>query len=93
MSKAIVFGVLYGYVSVTIGFLLKKAGVPLEQVAPLIAISLLPNIFKFLWAPLVDTTLTVKKWYLISNLVTAIGILVTGIIPLKVEYQILHYQQ
>lgn len=80
------FGVLYGYVSVTIGFLLTKAGVPLEQVAPLIAISLLPNIFKFLWAPLVDTTLTVKKWYLISNLVTAIGILVTGIIPLKVEY-------
>ena len=80
------FGVLYGYVSVTIGFLLTKAGIPLEQVAPLIAISLLPNIFKFLWAPLVDTTLTVKKWYLISNLVTAIGILVTGIIPLKVEY-------
>jgi len=80
------FGVMGGYVSVTIGFLLTKAGVPLEQVAPLIAITLLPNIFKFVWAPLVDTTLSVKKWYLISNVITAIGILIIGILPLKVEY-------
>lgn len=79
------FGIMSGYVSVTIGFLFTKASIPLEQVAPLIAIALLPNIFKFLWAPLVDTTLSVKKWYLISNLITAIGILATGILPIKVE--------
>jgi MFS family permease len=46
---------------------------------------LLPNILKFIWAPLVDTTLTVKKWYIISNFITAIGILLTGILPIKVE--------
>jgi len=79
------FGVMFGYVTVTIGFLLTKAGIPLEQVAPIIAIALLPNIFKFLWAPLVDTTLTVKKWYIIANIVTALGIFLTGILPLKVE--------
>jgi MFS family permease len=49
-------------------------------------VALLPNIFKFIWAPLVDTTLTVKKWYIIANAVTAIGIFVTSILPLKVEY-------
>lgn len=80
------FGVMSGYVSVTIGFLLTRAGIPLVQVAPLIAMTLLPNIFKFIWAPLVDTTLSVKKWYLIANVITAIGILMTGILPLKVEY-------
>jgi PAT family beta-lactamase induction signal transducer AmpG len=80
------FGVLYGYVSVTIGFLLTKAGISLALVAPVISVALLPNIFKFIWAPLVDTTLTVKKWYLIANAVTAIGIFVTSILPLKVEY-------
>ena len=73
------FGVLYGYVSVTIGFLLTKAGISLALVAPVISVALLPNIFKFIWAPLVDTTLTVKKWYLIANAVTALGIFVTGI--------------
>jgi MFS transporter, PAT family, beta-lactamase induction signal transducer AmpG len=80
------FGVLYGYVSVTIGFLLTKAGISLAFVAPVISVALLPNIFKFIWAPLVDTTLTVKKWYIIANVVTAIGIFVTSILPLKVEY-------
>lgn len=80
------FGVMGGYVTVTIAFLLTKAGVPLVQVAPIIGVTLLPNIFKFIWAPLVDTTLTVKKWYIISNAITAIGILATGILPLKVEY-------
>ena len=79
------FGVMSGYVTVTIGFLLTKAGIPLEQVAPIIAMALVPNIFKFLWAPLVDTTLTVKKWYLIANVITAVGIFLTGIIPLEAE--------
>ena len=80
------FGVLYGYVSVTIGFLLTKAGIPLALVAPVISVALLPNIFKFIWAPLVDTTLSVKKWYLIANAITALGIFITGILPLKAEY-------
>lgn len=79
------FGIMFGYVTVTIGYLLTKAGIPLEQVAPIIAVALIPNIFKFIWAPLVDTTLTVKKWYIIANIITALGIFLTGIIPLKVE--------
>ena len=66
------FGVMSGYISVTIGFILTRAGIPLEQVAPLIAMTLLPNIVKFLWAPLVDTTLSLKKWYIISNIITAL---------------------
>ena len=41
------FGVMSGYVTVTIGFLLTKAGIPLELVAPIIAMALVPNIFKF----------------------------------------------
>jgi MFS transporter, PAT family, beta-lactamase induction signal transducer AmpG len=80
------FGVLSGYVSVTMGFLLTKAGISLALVAPVISVTLLPNIFKFIWAPLVDTTLTVKKWHIIANVITALGIFVTGILPLKVEY-------
>jgi MFS family permease len=85
MVLIIPFGVMAGYVSVTIAFLFTKAGIPLAQVAPLIAMTLLPNILKFIWAPLVDTTLTVKTWYILSNIITAIGILLTGILPIKVE--------
>jgi PAT family beta-lactamase induction signal transducer AmpG len=79
------FGVMFGYVSVTLAYLLTKAGIPLEQVAPLVAVGLLPNIVKFIWAPLVDATLSFKKWYLISSVATSIGILITGILPRAVE--------
>ena len=85
MVLIIPFGVMAGYVSVTIAFMFTKAGIPLVQVAPLVAMSLFPNIFKFLWAPLVDTTLTVKTWYIISNIITGLGIFLTGILPIKVE--------
>jgi MFS family permease len=85
MFLIIPFGVMSGYVSVTIAFLFTKAGISLVQVAPLIAMTLLPNILKFIWSPLVDTTLTVKTWYIISNVITAIGILLTGILPIRVE--------
>jgi PAT family beta-lactamase induction signal transducer AmpG len=80
------FGVLTGYVTVTLGYLLTNAGIPLVQVAPIVSVGLLPNILKFLWAPLIDTTLTVKKWYILTNIVTAVGIIITGILPFKVEY-------
>ncbi len=79
------FGIFTGYLTVTLTYLFSRAGVSIEQIAGLAAINLLPQIFKFLWAPLVDTTLTLKKWYLISALLTASAIFATGIVPVKVS--------
>ena len=47
------------------------------------AVGILPHTWKFAWAPLVDTTLSRKKWYVIASLVSAAGILATGIVPVK----------
>ena len=80
------FGVLQGYISVTLGFLLTKSGVSLAGVASIVSLPYLPNILKFLWAPLVDTTLTVKRWYSIANIGTAVGILVTSILPFNSSF-------
>jgi len=79
------FGVVFGFVSVTLAFMFSKAGISLDDVAALVAASLLPNILKFLWAPLVDMTLSNKKWYLMSVLVSAAGIVLISLIPVKVE--------
>ena len=76
-------GVASGYVSVTLGYLLSKAGVSVENIAALVAVVLLPHILKFIWAPIVDTTLSFKKWYVISSVVSSLGIIATGILPLK----------
>jgi PAT family beta-lactamase induction signal transducer AmpG len=77
------FGIFTGYVTVTLGFLFSRSGVSLQQIAGLAAINLLPQVFKFLWAPLVDTTLTVKRWYLMATMATAATIFATGIVPIK----------
>ena len=77
------FGIMSGYVTVTLGYLFSNRGIPVDKVAALVAAVLLPHIFKFVWAPLVDSTLSLKKWYVIGNVITALGILATGILPIK----------
>jgi len=76
-------GVSSGYVSVTLGYLLSQAGVSVDKIAALVAATLLPHIFKFLWAPLVDTTLSFKRWYWMASIISSIGIIATGILPFK----------
>ncbi len=77
------FGVTGGYVTVTFAYLFSKAGISVEAIAALIAASLLPQVIKFLWAPLVDATLSLKKWYILSGIITAAGILATCLLPVK----------
>lgn len=76
-------GVSSGYVTVTLGYLLAQAQVPVEKIAALVAASLLPHIFKFLWAPLVDSTLTYKRWYKLANVVSFLVIVAIAIVPFK----------
>lgn len=77
------FGVMAGYVTVALAYLFSKAGIPVGQVAALVAIGIVPHTWKFAWAPLVDTTLSRKGWYLIANAASAVGILITAILPIK----------
>lgn len=75
------FGVMSGYVTVTIVYLLTQSDVPVDASATLVALSYVPHSWKFFWAPLADTTLTRKRWYILSALVSAGGIYAIGAIP------------
>src|SRR6476660_211281 len=75
------FGVMSGYVTVTLGYLLSQGGVGTDQVAELIAVSVIPHTWKFLWAPIVDTTLSRKAWYVLTAMVSAVGIFAIGVPP------------
>jgi PAT family beta-lactamase induction signal transducer AmpG len=77
------YGIMSGYVTVTLAFLFAKEGISVEKIAALVAAILLPNILRFIWAPLIDSTLSLKKWYLMANVISAFGILATGILPIK----------
>jgi MFS family permease len=81
MFLIVPFGAMGGYLSVAIGYQLTQAGVSVEQVAGLVAFSYIPQTWKFLWAPVADTTLSRKWWYVLAGLVSAVGIFVTGAVP------------
>lgn len=81
MALIIPFGVSSGYVGVTLAYQLKQAGASVEQIAALVALGVLPHTWKFFWAPVVDTTLTQKKWYLLSGSLCVAGIAAMGFFP------------
>jgi len=74
-------GITNGYVVVTLGYLLTHAGVSVAAVAGLVSVSLLPQTWKFFWAPIVDTTLSNKSWYLFSGVVVGGLMIATSAIP------------
>jgi MFS family permease len=45
------------------------------------ALSLLPQTWKFLWAPIADTTLSRRTWYMMAVAVTALGIVAMSALP------------
>jgi MFS family permease len=80
-----------GYLTVAVAYLLTQAGVSVEQVAELVAISFIPQTWKFMWAPLADTTLTRKSWYLIAAVISAVGIYATVAVPADGKFMPLLY--
>ena len=59
------FGISIGFVSITLPFVLTKAGVAVATTASIVAIGLSANVWRFLWGPVVDLTLSLRRWYLI----------------------------
>src|SRR5436190_23004399 len=81
MVLIIPFGLVTGFISVTLGYLMGKAGVNAEGVAALVAVSFIPQTWKFLWAPVADLSLTRKRWYALSAVLCAEGLARLGAIP------------
>ena len=85
------FGVMGGYLTVAVAYQLSHAGLSVEAIAALIAASYIPHTWKFLWAPIADTTLKRKTWYLLGAVVSAVGIWATGAVPAEARFVPLLY--
>lgn len=78
------YGISNGYVTVTLAWLLSHAGASVAAVAGLAGLGLAANTWKVLWAPVVDVSLTAKRWFLIANAATAATLFAFGLLPLTV---------
>ena len=75
------FGASSGFLTVTIVYLLGRAGVNAVAIAELVALSFLPHTVKFIYAPLVDLTLTRKTWFGLASVTSAISLAMLGWVP------------
>jgi PAT family beta-lactamase induction signal transducer AmpG len=79
------YGISFGYVTVTLGWLLSHAGASVAAIAGLAGMGLLANTWKVLWAPVVDTTLSAKRWYAIAVTGTAASLAGIAFLPLRTD--------
>jgi hypothetical protein len=77
------FGATVGFVQVTIAYTARQQGLGDAAIAELVAINLLPHTFKFLWAPIPDTTFSRRGWYLFSNILSTVTLIVLGLVPVR----------
>jgi MFS family permease len=75
------FGATSGFVTVMLGYLAHEAKMDDGVVASLVAMNLLPHTWKFFWAPIADTTLTYKKWYLVASVISCATLFVMAAVP------------
>jgi PAT family beta-lactamase induction signal transducer AmpG len=75
------FGISSGYVSVTLAFLLGRAGLSTLAIATIIAGTLWVQTWKVLWAPIIDTVGNPKLWYGLGATGTGVTILAMSALP------------
>jgi PAT family beta-lactamase induction signal transducer AmpG len=76
------FGAPGGFLTGAIEQSYTNAGVTTQAFGLIISISLTAQVLKFLWAPLVDTTLNAKLWFLLALAVTAPCLLWSASLPI-----------
>jgi MFS family permease len=70
---SIPYGVFNGIIIALIPpFLLRKHGISPDRIANVIAISSIPNVWYFLWSPVVDTGMLRRTWVIIAAGVSAL---------------------
>ncbi len=73
------FGILvlpYGFTTaitvLLMPYLLRKAGMPVDRIAEISAVAILPAIWAFLWSPLADTGLRRRSWVVVSSVTSGV---------------------
>lgn len=77
------FGASGGFTGVCIAYLLAQAQVSAELIATMLALHYVPQTWKFLWAPVIDLTLTRKRWFGIGMVGLVVSMVLLGLQPLN----------
>src|ERR1700751_3026942 len=73
------YGISSGFVSITLPFILTEVGFSLALAAPIVAIGVSANLWRFLWGPVADLTLSARLWYLLGPSTSAATLVILAI--------------
>ncbi len=82
-------GISGGFVTVVMPFLLTKNGFPVAVTAGIVAIAISANVWRFIWGPVVDISLSLKKWFWIGSISSTALLLLLCFIPFTVKGAVL----
>jgi PAT family beta-lactamase induction signal transducer AmpG len=77
------FGATAGFLATTLESYYSRAGVSTAIMGGVISLALAPHVFKVLWAPIVDTTLNTKAWYVMAVLAICAGVTGASFLPVR----------
>ncbi len=77
------FGALSGFVTVALTFMGSASGLSVSDTSLLGAANLLTSWLKWTWAPMVDVTLSPKRWYVFATMASALGVFAMAAVPLS----------
>jgi MFS family permease len=77
------FGALSGFVGVALTFVGSAHGLSVADASLLNGANMLTSWLKWTWAPMVDVTLSPKKWYVFATVVSALGVFGMSALPIS----------
>lgn len=78
-------GISHGFVTVALRFMLTKNGVPVALTAGVVAMGRSANLWRFVWGPVVDLSLSLHKWFWLSLLACTAFLLLLCFITFTVK--------
>ena len=79
---ALPYGAYGGYLSTAMPYVLRGAGLPLDRIAGISALTLAPAIWYFLWAPVADFGIRRRAWLILMSALSAACLLAAVLQPL-----------
>jgi PAT family beta-lactamase induction signal transducer AmpG len=78
-------GISVGFVTVTLPYLLTHSGFSVASTAGIVAVGVSANLWRFLWGPVADLTLSLRKWFWIGILASAASLLLLCLTPFTIK--------
>lgn len=77
------YGVYYGFISTSMPYLLRNAGISVDRIAGISALALAPAVWYFLWAPIADIGLRRRSWLVLTAALSAGCLCVAMRLPIR----------